>query len=163
MANKDRPRGAEPMGEIKSVTKYVAGAAIAPGEFVQQSADGKLDPATSVSVCCGVALTRAAADGDDVIVADSPEQKFIVQADGSDIDTQTDIGLLYNILDTADDTTYRIARMQLDSSTGDAGTSANGALRLLAIEDRPDNALGAQVDCVVKINKHQFGDNQDGI
>lgn len=163
MANKDRPRGAEPYGPVKSVGKYVAGAAIAPGEFVQKSADGKLDPATSASVVCGVALTRAAADGDDVIVADSPEQKFVVQADGSDIDTQTDIGLLYNILKTADNTSYDIARMELDSSTGNASTTANGALRLLAIEDRPDNALGAQVDCIVKVNKHQFGDNQAGI
>jgi len=163
MANKDRPRGAEPYGETRTEGKYIAGSAIAPGEFVQKSADGKIDPATSISTCLGVAVSRAAADGDAVLVADNPEQKYIVQADGSDIDTQTDVGLLYNILPTADDTTYEIARMELDSSTGLVSTTGNGALRLLAIDDRPDNAFGAQVDCIVKVSKHQLGDNQDGI
>lgn len=163
MANKDQPRGARPYGELKAKNKYVAGAEINPGDFVQKSSDGKIDPATSASVCCGVALDRAAADGDAVTVADDPNQRFIVQADGADIDTQTDVGLLYNILPTAADSTYKISRMELDSSTGLVSTTGNGALRLLAIEDRPDNALGAQVECIVKVNKHQFGDNQDGI
>lgn len=154
MANKDMPRGYEPYGDVLRKTSYVAGARICPGELVKKSADGKLDPAASNDACIGVALSYASGNAVRVDVADHPDQYFVVQADGSDLDTQTDIGLNYANLATADNTVYNTARMELDSSTG-SSTDASRVLKLIDIVRRPDNAFGAQVDCIVKINNHQ--------
>ena len=166
MANKDRPRGFQPQGTPLRLTKYESGAAIYPGDAVALSDDGQIDPATSAaSPILGVALTYAAAAGEDVMVADHPDQRFVVQADGSDVDAQTDIGNNCLILDTAGDATYRVSRQELDSSTISAvsTTSAAYPLRILKIDERPDNALGAQADVVVAVNNHQLGQNRDGI
>lgn len=155
MANADRPSGAEPKGEILRVTKYKAGAATYPGDFVTLEADGKVDPAAASEALLGVAISYAAADGDEVLVADHPDQKFVVQADGADIDSDTDIGLNYNILATAANTTYNQSRMELDSSTGLA-SDADLPLQLVGVVDAADNALGANVKCIVRINNHQL-------
>ena len=162
MANQDRPRGFEPRDEVLTAKRYIAGGKIAPGELLVFSSDGKVDPAGTAVPVMGVAIGSAALD-EKILVADHPDQQYLVQADGADIDTQTDIGLLYNIVATGDDTVYDIARMELDSSSGATSLTASLALRLLGIEDRPDNALGAQVDCVVVINNHQLGKNRVGI
>ena len=158
MANKDRPQGARPFGDPLRIGKYTAGAAIYPGDFVIMSADGKVDPVATggssyTSATCGVAVHKAA-DTEEVLVYDHPDQRFIVQADGSDIAAQTDIHLNYAILGTNPDTTYNISRMELDSSTG--ATTATLPLKLLKIASTENNALGAQVDCEVVINNHQL-------
>lgn len=154
MANADRPRGLEPSGDPIRVSKYVADTTLSPGELVKKTAAGKVEAAAAGAAgAIGVCLSYAAADGDTVLVADHPQQKFVVQADGADIDAQTDIGLNYNIVATAEDSTYKISRMELDSDTG--ATDSNLPLRLVDIDDRPDNALGANVDCIVMINNHQ--------
>lgn len=153
MANSDRPRGAEPYGRQRRITPYTAGATIYPGDFVHMEADGLVDPAAAAEAICGVAVSYAAASGDEVLVADDPDQQFIVQADGSDIDAQTDINLNYDILATAGDSTYRRSNHELDSSTGN--TTATLQLKLIGIQPRVGNALGAQVDCIVTINNHQ--------
>jgi len=162
MANQDRPRGFEPRDEVLTAKRYVAGGKIAPGELVSMASDGKVDPTAVASPALGVAIGSAVLD-EKILVADHPDQQYLVQADGSEINVQTDIGLNYNIVATGDDTIYNISRMELDSSDADASTTASLALRLLGIEDRPDNALGAQVDCVVVINNHQLGKNRAGI
>lgn len=156
MANADQPRGASPYGDVIRTTSYKAGSKICPGEFVKRSADGMIDPAASSDAMLGVALEFASASGVYINVADAPDQRFIIQADQSDIDTQTDIGLVYNVLATAENTVYNVARMELDSNTGTASSSlATRPLKLLEVDRRPDNAFGAQVDCIVKINNHQ--------
>lgn len=158
MANADRPTGFRPYGPLLRVTEYTAGAAIYPGDLVIMSDDGKIDPAatggsTFTAAALGVALSYASADGEACAVADHPDQLYVVQADGTDIDDQTDIGLNYDVVGTDPDTTFGVSRMELDSSTG--ATTAATPLRLIKIDDRPDNALGAQVDCIVRINNHQ--------
>lgn len=166
MANKDRARGFEPHGSLLRQEPYVAGAEVFPGDAVVLSDDGKVDPATSAaSPILGVALTYAAADGDEVMVADHPDQQLIVQADGSDIDAQTDIGNNALILSTAGDSTYRVSRQELDSSTLSAVATTSGSypLRVMRVDARPDNEAGAQVDVVVAINNHQLGQSRDGI
>lgn len=155
MANGDRPEGARPYGSVLSVNRYVAAGAIAPGDFLKQDSGGKVIVGTATGALCGVAASYAAADGDDVLVYDNPNQKFIVQSDDTDPDAQTDIGLNYDLLATAYDSTYKVSRHELDGSTG--ATTATLPLKLLGIEVRPDNALGASADCIVKINNHQFG------
>jgi hypothetical protein len=158
MANADRPRGFEPWGKVLRTSEYVAGASIKPGDALVLSSDGKVDPVATggsayTSFVLGVAAT-AAADGEAIQVYDHPDQMYVVQADGADIAAQTDIHLNYGILGTSADTTYDISRMELDSSSG--GLTNTLSLKLLRIDKRDDNALGAQVDCVVRINNNQL-------
>jgi hypothetical protein len=155
MANSDRPRGAEVYGRVKQANKYKAGGAIYPGDFVHLEADGKVDAAAAGESLIGVALSYASADGEDVIVSDHPDQRYVVQGNEDDIDAQTDIGLNYNIVATAGDTSYKISRHELDTTSGD--TTSTLPLKLVDVVDSPVNALGEFVDCVVKINNHILG------
>lgn len=154
MANLDQPQGFRPKGDVRRLNEYVAAGAIYPGDAVSQEAGGRVAAASATAALCGVAATYAAAAGDAVMVWDDPDQLFIVQADDATIDAQTDIGLNYDILATAGDATYRVSRMEVDAST--QATTATLPLKLLAIEKRPDNALGGFVDVIVKINNHQL-------
>lgn len=157
MANKDIPRGFEPVGKVRQSIELTAGGRIFPGDCVHFEADGKVDAAAANEAIAGVALSYADADGDPVLVCTDPNQLYRVQADEDDIDAQTDINLNYDILATAGDTTYKQSRQELDSDSGN--TTATLQLKLLKVEARPDNALGAQVDCIVKINNHQMGEH----
>lgn len=158
MANQDRPKGLEPYGQLIHAGKYVSGAAIYPGDAVYSSADGFIDPATSGDGVrlLGVALSYASAAGETVMVADSPDQEFVVQADGSDVDAATDIGQLCNLLTTAGNSAFKHSRMELDSS--DIGTTVTAQMRILRIEPGVKNALGANVEVVCKINQHEHAD-----
>lgn len=164
MANADRPSGASPQGEILRARKYIAGARVFPGDFVTLESDGKVDPAAASEALLGVAISYADADLSEVLVADHPDQLFEVQASGSDIDAQTDVGVNYNILATAGNTTYNQSRMELNSASGNA-TDADLPLQLLGVVDAPSNELGAQVKCVVRINNHQLqsGTGRQGV
>lgn len=159
MANKDQPRGAVPYGRLRNASKYEAGSEIRAGDFVTMADDGQIDPvavdgSSYTSNVLGVALSNANSAGDPVLVADDPNQKFIVQADGADIDARTDINLNYAILATAHNSAYKKSQHELDSDTGD--TTATLPLKLLEVMPRIDNALGAQVDCIVQINNHKL-------
>lgn len=154
MANRDEPQGFRPKGEPLRLNKYVAAGVIYPGDAVSQESGGRVVAASASSALFGVAASYASAADQSVEIWDDPEQLYVVQADEADIDAQTDMGLNYDLLATAGDATYRVSRMELDSSTG--GTSATLPLKLLGIDERPNNALGAQVDCIVKINNHQL-------
>lgn len=155
MSNADRPSGARPCGSILSATEYVAGSEIFPGDFVSLASDGKVDSASATSALLGVALGYASADGKRVLVADDPGQKYYIQSDSDDVDAQTDINLNYDIVATAGDSTYDVSRMELDGDSG--ATTATLPLKLLDIVQSPNNAFGANVECLVKINNHQLG------
>jgi hypothetical protein len=159
MANRDQPCGFRPLGEVKRVRPYVAGAACYPGDAVNLQADGKVDPADASEALLGVAMSYASADGQTVLVADDPDQLFVVQADSTHVDAQTDVGKNANIVATAGDTSYKISRHELQSSSLAETTTL--PLKLLGIDSRPDNALGEFVDCVVSINNHQLGKQTD--
>lgn len=154
MANADRPQGFRARGKLTKATEYEAGSAIGVGDAVVLAADGQVDAVSGAhtGAVLGVSLSSASAAGDKIMVADDPSQEYVVQADGADIDAQTDINLNYGITGTA--ASSGESRMELDSDTG--ATTATLSLKLLRIDERPDNALGAQVDCVVKINNHQL-------
>lgn len=152
MANADRPRGFEPVGAPQRLVKREAGSTIRKGEFVSISSDGQVDPVAAGAVIRGLAMNNAAV-GEVVMVCEDKDQLYVGQADGSDIDAQTDIGNLCDVLATADDTTYETARMEIDSDT--IGTGSGGQLEIIGLQVRPDNAFGAQADVVVKINEYQ--------
>lgn len=153
MANVDRPKGLRPYGDVLRETPYIAGATIYPGDAVHMEDDGKVDPATASESIIGVAATYASADLSEVIVWDDPDQKFIVQADTGTTLAQTAVGLNYDIVATAGNSTYRVSRMELDSDSG--ATSSVLPLRLLAFDKAVGNAAGEHADCVVMINNHQ--------
>lgn len=157
MANTDRPRGARPSGKVLRATPYVAAARTFPGDWVETTSTGKVKPlasATSTPIL-GVALNYADADGDAVAVADHPDQLFIIQSDdGTEPAAQTAIGLNYDAVITAGDTTFNQSRMELDGSSGVA--TAATPLRLLNLDQRIDNTFGANADCIVRINMHRL-------
>lgn len=153
MANADRPRGFAPYGTVRQTVKFQAGSTIAPGEFVALASDGQVDAAGAGATILGLALNYATANQDVMVIVD-PDQLYVGQADETEIDAQTDVGNLCDIVATADNTTYKAARMEIDSST--IGTGSGGQLVILGIEARPDNAFGAQVDVICKINEHQL-------
>lgn len=152
MANKDLVTGARPYGRIYQMNSYVAQSAIYKGDLVKKNAAGTVERAAATNAVVGVALSDAAAN-EKVLVADHPEQQFVIQAASSAVDAQTDIGLNYDIVVGTANTTYKRSGMELDDSTGDV--TSTRVLRLIAIEPAVDNELGANVKCVVKINQHQ--------
>jgi hypothetical protein len=153
MANKDLPQGARPHGAVRRMTGYVAGGTIYPGDCVKLKNDGTVEVAAASNALCGVSAGYVTV-GQTVMVYDDPSQLFSIQSDSADVDAQTDINLNFNIVATAADTAYRVSRHELDGDTG--ATDSILPIKLLKIEPAVDNALGAAVKCVVKINNHQF-------
>lgn len=155
MANKDRPNGFEPVGQPRMVISQVAGEAVYPGEFVKLDNTGRVVAVAAGNTIYGLCLDYGAAAGDRVNVSVHPEQLYSAQADETEIDAQTDVGNLFDVLATAQNSTYKTSRMEIDSSTVSV---SDGQLLLIDIVRRPDNAYGANVECIVKINEHQaFG------
>ena len=154
MANADRPSGFKPVNSAPRLVKYVAGSRIVPGEFVRLASDGKVDPVAAGESILGLAMSYASAEDEIVMVIDDPNQEYVGQADESEINAQTDIGQLCDVVATADNTTYDAARMEIDSSTISDG--AGGQLLIMRLQERPDNALGAQADVIVRVNECQL-------
>lgn len=155
MANKDRPKGFEPYGEIKQVVVLESGSAVVAGEFVRLAADGQIDAVAAGDTILGLCLDRADAAGSKVRVSCSPDQLYVGQADETEIDAQTDIGNNCDILATAENTTYYVSRHEIDSSTIAASAAQ---LTILGLRPAVDNAFGGFAEVIVKINEHQgFG------
>lgn len=154
MPNADIVVGAQLFGRGHQCNVYVAQSTIYKGDFVKKNAAGTVERAAASDALLGVAMNDAAASGE-VLVADHPDQQFMIQADDATIDAQTDIGLNYDIVVGTADTTYKRSAMELDAST--QATTAALPLKLVRIVSAPDNALGANVKCVVRINNHQNG------
>jgi hypothetical protein len=154
MANKDMVVGAEPAGRVYPFETYKAESAVYRGDFVKKNANGTVEQAAASDALLGVAMHYAGA-GAEVLVADHPDQLFVIQADDSTIDAQTDIGLNYDIVVAAANSSYKRSGMELDAST--QATTATLPLKLIRIDRAVDNALGANVKCIVRINNHQNG------
>ena len=154
MANKDIVKGFEPFGRIYEVNEYLAGATCYPGDLLKLKSAGDVEPAAASDACVGVALNYATS-GSQVLVADHPMQLFMGQSDDSTIDAQTDLGLNCNFIVAAGNATYRRSGMEIDGS--EINTTATLPLRIVRIVPAVDNALGANVKCVVRINNHQNG------
>lgn len=161
MANKNQPIGFEPSGEVLRATEYTAASAIYPGDLVKKTDAGKVAAAAATEAAIGVALSYASADGAKVLIADHPDQRFVVQADDATIDEQTDIGLNADIVAGSPSTAYKRSGMQLDAST--VAVLPTLVLKVIEVQKRIDNALGAQVKVVVQINQHQLAANTAGI
>jgi hypothetical protein len=152
MANFDRPRGFQPYGSLLRSSLYQAGSTVYPGDFVRLASDGQVDAAAAGETLIGVALQYATV-GQDVMVSDDPDQRYVAQADEAELDAQTDVGQSVDIVATAGNSTYKTSRQEIDSST--AGTSS-GQLLILALNTRPDLTGGANMEAICKINELQF-------
>lgn len=162
MANPDQPLGARPYGQVRSLSTYISGSAVYPGDFVSRDSSGRVIPvavdgSSYVSSSCGVAMNYCSAAGQDLLVADDPAQKFVVQSSTADIDAQTDMNLNYTILATAPDTVYKKSKMELKGDTG--AVTATLPLKLISIDREVNNALGSKVNVIVKINNHELGES----
>lgn len=164
MANADLPRGFRCHGNPLRSTPYIAAGTIYPGDMVKFHAGtssttnrrAQVEAGTAGGALCGMALNYATV-GQKVLVADSPDQLFVGQADDSTIDDQVDLGLNASILATAGNSTYKVSRMEIDAST--VATTATLELKILGILERQDgkNEFGSYVECICKINNHQLG------
>ena len=152
MANSDIVNGARPYGRIEQMTSYKAESTVYKGDFVKKNAAGTVERAAATNALLGVAMSNATA-GEQVLVADHPEQKFVCQADDNSIAAQTDLGLNAEIVVAAADTTYKRSGMEVDAST--KAVTSTLALRILALEPAVDNAFGTNAKLIVKINVHQ--------
>lgn len=153
MANLDRPRGFQVVGEPLRITAYVAGGTMYPGDAVKMVNDGKVAVAAAGDLLLGV-IANYVVSGGTALVYDHPDQVFVGQLAGSEIDQQTDLFNAVDILATAGDATYKVSRHELDGSTQSG--SATAQVRLLAIENTPNNALGLNVAVTFRINEHFF-------
>jgi len=160
MASLDRPKGFEPYGVVRHIGIYESGAEIFRGDAVALASDGQVDPAAAGNGTriLGVAAEYVAASGTDLRVYDHVDQEFVVQADETELDLQTDIGSTANILATAGNSQFEHSRMELDSS--DLGTTTDAQLRVMRIEKNVNNVLGAQAEAVVRINVHELANSQ---
>lgn len=162
MANTSRPQGFRPFREILRVTPYKAAGAIYPGDPVKfdgganNTTDlmGRVAVAAATNALCGVAMSYASAAGQEVLVADHPEQLFMAEGDDAEVDTNLDIGLNHDFVAATADSTYKRSRAVLDTST--QATTATLPFKLLGIWRGIDNAYGADVKCIVVINNHQL-------
>lgn len=164
MANTSRPNGFRPFGDLLHTGIYIAAGTIYPGDGVKFEGGAssnttrmraQVQAATAGAAMCGVALNYATV-GQEVRVADDPSQLFQGEADEADFDENADLGLNASILATAGDTTYKMSRMRVDSST--LLTTATLELKVLGVLTRFKNAYGANAVLIFKINNHQLGE-----
>jgi hypothetical protein len=153
MANKDQVKGFQPFGPVLRAQSYLAGGTVYEGDLVKQGGAGDVVAGTAGAAAIGVALNYATS-GQQVLVADHPDQMFVGQVDDSSVDAQTDLGLNYSLVAGSANTTYRTSGMEIDGDTQHTNVLE---LKVLRILPAADNALGANVKCVCKINIHQLG------
>lgn len=152
MANKNQPVGLRPHEQLIRARKYVAGSTIYPGDPVSIATDGAVDSSITVPLI-GVALNYAVA-GDNVMIADHPDQMFVVEAD--EALAQTDVGGNFDLILGTASTAYKRSAAILDGSS--IATTATLAVKMVGIAESIDNTAGVDnVDVVVKINNHSLG------
>jgi hypothetical protein len=123
------------------------------------AADGQIDASVTAPLL-GVALSYASAAGQEVLVADDPDQMFVVQSDAAL--AATDVGINAPLTLGTPSTTYKRSGCELDG----ANAAADAALdvKILGISPEPGNEAGAvNVDVIVKINSHFLGNIVAGV
>ena len=152
MANANTPFGLRPYGDLLSVRRYVAGSTVYPNDPVALATDGQVDSSVTAPLL-GVAMNYATV-GQDVMVADSPEQLFEVESD--EATAAADVGKNADLALGTASTTYKMSRAYLDGST--AGDTATLTVKILDIARYPNNTASSDnVNVIVKINNHLLG------
>lgn len=152
MANADRPTGFRPHGDVLRASPYEAGGTVYPGDAVKMNSSGVVVVAAAGDALLGVAAEYAVS-GEQVLVWDDPDQKFVAQCDDGTNVAQTDMGNNCDILATSGNSTYKQSRMEIDISTK---VTTAAQLRLLQILPQEGNAAGEFAKVVCVINEHQL-------
>lgn len=97
-----------------------------------------------------------------VLVNTDPNQVFEIQEDavGGAL-AAADVGLNADIVVGAENTSYNLSGVQLDTST--KATTATLPLKILGFVQRPNNEIGANAKVLVKINTHANGNAVAGV
>lgn len=157
MANRDIVDGAKPYGPCLRSRPYIVAAVVYPGDLLKFTDAGKVTKCSATDASMGVALTYAAADGATVLVADHPDQEFVMQVDDATVDALTDMNLNYDLAIGSANATYKRSGIEIDGDTG--STDADPPIKILRALPAVDNALGANVKVICKINNHQLGNH----
>lgn len=151
MANADRPKGFIPVvirgGDIVEV-KSDGSAIIYTFDPLKKDGSGRyLSITDDADVPTHIAISSAPATAGTTVSAVElkPGNRYLCQADDDSIADDTQNGNFFDIAVTTGNATTLISGMELD---GDA--SAEDTLRLIGIDDRTDNAFGANVDLIVE-------------
>ena len=152
MANNDNPNGFRADGAPGQITNYETAASqtIAIGDMVTLDASSQVIIATSTSDnLLGMAASSVSASsaGDNIAVYDHPDQAYIGQCSGTYAITLND------------------AEVDLEGTTGIMEINENASLkRVLRIErlaPQHNNAVGANAEVRIKINRHRKGRDVD--
>jgi hypothetical protein len=169
MANVDIANGFNPTGMIYGLGRYETGTAIATAIFkndlLSMLTSGYVrNVVATETVTVGAVMGTTAAStaqkalvpastAATVLISDDPGQKYIAQDDGDGTAlTRAEIGSNCDVIAGAGNTTTGLSGHEIDGSTN--GTT--GQIRLLDIQRRGDNAIGANADWVCRINEHFY-------
>lgn len=183
MANADQPKGLIPVNELGGPFMIATGLYFIPatdsnamsvGDPVKYAGSADADGVPTVAVatagdaCCGVIVGftpdkdyenqthRTASTARYAIVADSPDQLFMVQEDSvTSTLAATNVGQNANLVFGGTNTTTGMSGVELDSDS--AATTATLQVKIIRLDRRPDNEIGDNADWIVKINNHQHG------
>lgn len=186
MANRDTPFGAVPLnhagGGLVRNSEYPMASGYATsiymGDFVKLVAAGVVERAAAGDELLGVfkGVRYKDSEGNYVIakhwpasttateiyalVYDDPNTVFLMQHDSDGGNpAAADVGLMYDILATAGDSTFKESREEIDTSTGGTATAQ---LRQIGFYKTPDNEVGQHAKALVVINEHIYR-GTDGI
>ncbi len=154
MANANNPCGFKPYGEILRVGRYTCGTnPVYPGDACVINSSGLIDSAVEASASlCGVALNYATT-GQDILIADDPDQKFTAKTDGTSLSAQTVVGNTIGLEPGSPSTAYKDSRMALDDEL--LNTTAL-TFQILSLGPTIGNAFGDYASVIVRINQHQL-------
>ena len=177
MANVDNPCGFRPFmqdGKTPRITKCFHTSGDSTGIFIgdpvvktgtaRANTDATMIVAAAgaTGVATGVALNYVAGSANgDVYVYDDPQQVFVIQDDNSKTSAVTMIGSNASLLATAGHTTSGQSRYELNTTT--EATTATLTAKIIGIDKRVDNAIGANCDWLVRINTATEAANTLGI
>lgn len=192
MANADAARGLSPVAYLSgacytgAANRYYVpasdGTAIYVGGLVKLagSADADGTPSVTGNVATGnpvvgvvtsvefvtrdSTIYRAASTERYVYVADDPNLLFEVQEDsvGGAL-AVTAVGNTADLIGfTAGSAITGLSTIEIDSSTATATGNGTEDVLIVRLSRRPDNAIGANADWLVRLNNHQFVDGTAG-
>ena len=153
MANLNLPKGFEPKGASLRVNRYIAGAAVYPGDMclAPDGSTGRVSPSAggAAEILLGACIKGAAAAGEEIEVSDHPSQLYIVQAAAGAVDNVNDVGKFAEVKATAGSSDFNISRQEIDT-VADTNTKP---LRIREIVQMPKNEVGSEaLRVVVSLN-----------
>lgn len=159
MANVLRNVGFRPWGNPLRATLYQCGTPnVFVGDALQLNSSGQVIAwASSANPTLGVCAQFQNQQGQPVLVWDHPDQQFLAQTDGTSVISSpvNTIGMNATITANSGNNQFKVSRMQILANS--LGTTAAFPLKVLAFDQRPDNALGSSyVDLIVLINNHYY-------